>query len=79
MPAVLCPILDSPVQKTDASPVKGSKDDEGARASLIRSNAERAGTVQHGEKKAQGAHGKEICAYKYLVGTLKTNEPDSSR
>jgi len=34
--------------------VKGHKDDEGTRASLLCGKAEGAGTVQPGEQKAQG-------------------------
>jgi len=57
-PGVLCPVLGSSVKKqhrhTGENPAKGHKGDKGTGAPHIGGKAERAGTVQPGEEKAQG-------------------------
>ena len=57
-PGVLGPDLGLPVQEghrhSGVSPAKGHEGDQGTGASEIEGEAERAGTVQPGEEKAQG-------------------------
>ena len=55
---------------------KGQKDDEGTGTSDIRGEAERAGTVQPGEEKAQG---NLINVHKYLIGGRERNKEDRAK
>ncbi|PKU36214.1 hypothetical protein llap_13483 [Limosa lapponica baueri] len=59
-----------------ARPVKGHKDDQRIGASVIREEAEGAGTVRSGEVKAQRYL---INVYKYMTERAKKAEPDSSQ
>ena len=60
---------------TGVSPVKDHKDDKGMGTSDLQRQAERAGIVQPGEEKAQGAQ--SISVYKYLMGGRKTEQASS--
>jgi len=77
---VLCSVLDSPVQQrhghTQASPVKGNKDDCGVEVSDTTGKSETAGTVRPG---AKAARGDLINVYKHLKKGGKKMEPGSSQ
>lgn len=60
---------------TEVSTAKSHKDNKGTGPSVICGEAERTGTVQVGEQKAQGELNH---VYKYLTGRVKKMELDSS-
>lgn len=72
------PVLGSPLQDrhqhTGASPAKSDKDDEGTGASVIRKDAERAGTVACRSLRTEDLSN----VYKHLMRRGKQTEPESS-
>lgn len=72
------PVLGCPVQSrqrhTGHSLAEGQEDDSGIGASLIWTESERAGNVQHGGEKTQGNLSN---AHKHLKGGFKKLEPGS--